>query len=86
MVEKYVDESAFISEAGVTGKIGQFSVVNGGVAIMLDRIRYVMAAPLDALQQTIRQSWSWTGDMPIPSDALAGDPARFKRAIIMEHA
>lgn len=85
MVEKYIDESAFISEAGVTGKIGQFSVVNGGVAIMLDRIRYVMAAPLDALQQTIRQSWSWTGDYPIPSDALAGDAARFKRALVLEH-
>lgn len=86
MVEKYIDESAYITEAGTTGKIGQFTVVNGGVAVMLDGIRYVLAAPLDALQQTVRQSWSWSGDMPIPSDALAGDSARFKRALILEHA
>lgn len=86
MVEKYIDESAYITEAGVTGKVGQFTVVNGGVAVMLDRIRYVLAAPLDALQQTVRQSWSWSGDMPIPSDALAGDSARYKRALILEHA
>ena len=86
LVEKYIDESAFISEAGVTGKVGQFSITNGGIAIMLDRIRFIMAAPLDALQQTIRQSWSWSGDFPCPSDALTGSTARFKRAIILEHA
>jgi len=86
LVEKYIDESAFISEAGVTGKVGQFSIVNGGVAVMLDRIRFIMAAPLDALQQTIRQSWSWSGDFPCPSDALTGTQARFKRAIVLEHS
>lgn len=86
MVEKYVDESAFISEAGVTGKIGQFSITNSGVSVMLDRIRFVMRAPLDALQQQISQSWSWSGDFPIPSDALTGTPARYKRAILIQSA
>lgn len=86
LVEKYIDESQYISEAGVTGKVGQFSIVNGGVAVMLDGIRFIMAAPLDALQQTIRQSWSWSGDYAVPSDALAGDDARYKRALVLEHA
>ena len=63
-----------------------FSIVNGGVAVMLDRIRFIMAAPLDALMQTIRQSWSWSGDFPTPSDALTGGPARFKRALVIESA
>lgn len=86
MVEKYIDESAFISEAGVTGKIGQFSITNGGLSIMLDRIRFVMRAPLDALQQQITQSWSWSGDFAIPSDALTGSPARFKRGVLLQSA
>jgi hypothetical protein len=86
MVEKYIDESQFVSEAGVTGKIGQSTVTNNGVAAMLDRIRFVMCAPLDALQQQIRQSWSWSGDMPIPSDSLTGSPARYKRALLIQSA
>jgi len=84
--EKYIDESKFITEAGVTGKIGQFSIVNGGVAVMTRRIRFILRAPLDRLQQVVAQSWSWSGDFPIPSDVLSGDAARFKRAIVIEHA
>ena len=83
--EKYVDEGEFLSEAGVTGKIGHFSIVNGGVGIMTNRIRYIMRAPLDRLQQVIAQSWSWSGDFGIPSDILEGSAARFKRAIVIEH-
>jgi hypothetical protein len=84
--EKYLDESKFITEAGVTGKIGQFSIVNGGVAVMAQRIRYILRAPLDRLQQILAQSWSWSGDFPVPSDTVAGDASRFKRAVIVEHA
>mgnify|MGYP001602016771 CR=1 FL=1 len=84
--EKYLDESKYISEAGVTGKIGQFSIVNNGVQVMTQRIRYILRAPLDKLQQVIAQTWSWSGDFAIPSDSLSGNPARFKRAIVIEHA
>jgi len=84
--EKYLDESKFISEAGVTGKIGEFSVVNNGVAIMAQRIRFIMRSPLDRLQQVVSMAWSWSGDFPIPSDGLTGSAARFKRAAIIEHA
>jgi hypothetical protein len=86
VVEKYLDESKFITEAGVTGKIGMFSVVNGGVSIMTQRIRYILRAPLDRLQQVLSQSWSWSGDFPIPSDVVSGDGARYKRAVVIEHA
>lgn len=84
--EKYLDESKYISEAGVTGKIGQFSVVNNGVQVMTQRIRYIMRAPLDRLQQVVGQAWSWSGDFAVPSDSLTGDTARFKRAVVIEHA
>ncbi len=84
--EKYVNEGEYLSEAGVTGKIGQFTVVNGGVQVMTERVRFIMRAPLDRLQQVISQSWSFSGDWPIPSDGLTGDAARFKRAITIEFA
>jgi len=84
--EKYLDESRLITEAGVTGKIGNFSITNGSVQVMTDRIRYIIRAPLDRLQQVVGQMWSWSGDFAIPSDMLTGDAARFKRAVVIEHA
>lgn len=86
LYEQYLDESKFITEAGTTGKIGEFQVMNNGVAIMTERIRLIMRAPLDRLQQLVGQAWSWSGDFPVPSDGLTGDGARFKRAVIIEHA
>lgn len=83
--EQYIDESKFISEAGVQGKIGEFTVVNNGVQVMTDRIRYILRAPQDRLQQLVSSAWSWSGDFPIPSDALTGDPSRYKRAVVVEH-
>ena len=49
LYEQYIDEMDYITEAGVTGKIGEFSVVNGGVQIMTERIRLILRAPLDRL-------------------------------------
>jgi hypothetical protein len=86
LAECYMDESAYISEVGVTGKIGQFNVINDGVAVMTDRIRLTVRRPLDKLQQIVANTWSWTGDFPVPTDALVGNDARYKRAVIIEHA
>lgn len=86
LVEKYLDESKYITEAGVQGKIGEFSLINGGVAIMAQRIRYLLRSPQDKLQQIVDQTWSWSGDFCAPSDSLAGDTARFKRAVVIEGA
>ncbi len=86
MYEKYIDESRYITEGGTTGKIGNFSVVNGGVAVMTNRIRFILRSPLDRLQQVYTQSWSWSGDFPVPSDRESGDAAAFKRAVIIESA
>jgi hypothetical protein len=84
--EKYLDESRYISEAGVQGRIGEFSVTNGGVQVMTERIRLVLRAPQDRLQQNTSSAWSFSGDWPVPTDQLgAGTLATYKRAVCVIH-
>lgn len=85
--EKYLDESAYVTEAGTVGKIGEFDVVNNGISIMTERIRMILRAPQDKLQQVVTCSWSITTSFPVPSDITAASgPQLFKRAIVLEHA
>lgn len=85
--ERGLDESKYVSEAGTTGKIGEFDIVNNGLQVMTERIRLVLRAPLDRLQQKVSAAWSITTGFPVPSDITAPTgPQRFKRAIILEHA
>ena len=84
--EKYLDESRYISEAGVMGKIGEFAVVNSGMQIMTERVRLILRSPLDRLQQTTSAAWSISGDWPIPTDATAlSSAASYKRAVCVIH-
>lgn len=84
--EKYLDESRYISEAGVQGKIGEFSVTNGGMQILTERIRLVLRAPMDRLQQKTSASWSFSGDWAIPTDATAlSSAATYKRCAVVVH-
>jgi hypothetical protein len=85
--ERFLDESNYVSEAGITGKIGDFDVVNNGVAISTERIRLILRAPIDRLQDLVSATWSISTSFPIPSDLTASSgPERYKRAIIIEHA
>ncbi len=85
--EKYLDEGSYVTEAGTTGKIGEFEVVNNNISILTERIRLVLRAPLDKLQQLVTATWSISTSFPIPSDITApSGPERFKRAIVLEHA
>lgn len=85
--EKYLDESQFITQAGVMGKIGEFAVTNTGVQVVTERIRLIMRAPMDALQQVTTSAWSFSGDFPVPSDELGpGSNATFKRAVVVVHS
>jgi hypothetical protein len=85
--EKYLDESQYVTEAGTNGKIGEFDVVNNGINILTERIRLVLRAPQDRLQQKVSVTWSISTSFPVPSDITApSGPERFKRAIILEHA
>ena len=84
--EKYLDESKYISEAGVQGKIGEFAVVNGGMQIMTERIRLILRAPLDRLQQMTSAAWSFSGDWTMPTDQTAtSSAASYKRSVVCVH-
>lgn len=84
--EEYIDEGGFMSIAGATGAIGEFRVVNNGIEVAVNGIRYIIRAPLDVLQQVVMQAWSFSGDWGIPSDQLTGNLARFKRCAVIEFA
>lgn len=87
MYEKYLDESSFVTEAGTTGKIGEFDVVNNNIAILTERIRLVLRAPIDKLQQVVTASWSISTSFPIPSDVTApSGPQLYKRAVVLQFA
>lgn len=86
LYECYLDEAALMSQAGVQGKIGNFQIVNDGIQIGTERIRYIIRAPQDRKQQMVSQTYTWTGDFGIPSDVGGGlTAARFKRAVVIEH-
>lgn len=87
LVEKGLDESAYLTEAGIVGKIGEFDIKSGGAQVNTQRIRLIMRAPLDRLQQFVSCTWSFTLGFAAPSDLTApSGPERFKRAVVMEHA
>lgn len=83
--EEYIPESEYTTEGGVTGKIGNFDVMNNGVQVLTDRIRFIIRSPMDVLQQIYDQAWSWSGDFAIPTDLLTGNGSRYKRALVIEH-
>ena len=85
LMECYIPEADYMTEAGATGKVGNFSVMNNGVFVDTARVRFTMRAPLDRLQQVVSNAWSWSGGFAVPSDqSTTGD--RFARAIVIEHA
>jgi hypothetical protein len=87
LYERWLDEGAYSTEAGTTGKIGEFTVVNNGITILTERIRLILRAPLDRLQQKIACTWSVSTSFPVPSDITAqSGPERFKRAVVLEFA
>ena len=70
----------------MSGKVGEFSIVNNSLQVMTDRIRYIIRSPLDRLQQVVSQSWSWSGDFAIPTDGVTGNAGKFKRGVVIIHA
>lgn len=86
LYEKWLDERQYITEAGTSGKVGEFQIVNAGVAIETERVRLILRAPQNRLQDMVSASWAITTSFPVPSDVTSGGPERYKRAVIIEHA
>lgn len=86
MVEKYLDEKSYVSEAGITGKVGEFTVVNAGVEVQTENVRLILRAPMNRLQDQVAASWSITTSFACPTDISAGTAEKFKRCVVIEHA
>lgn len=84
VLEKYTDLGLLISDAGVTGKVGEFQITNNGIEVMVERIQLILRAPLDRLQNLVSTSWKFIGDWPVRTDATTGGPARYKRTLAVE--
>jgi hypothetical protein len=84
--EYYQDPASYITEAGMTGKMGDVAVTNNGIEIVAERVKMIMRAPLDRLQQMVATSWIFVGDWPCRTDAASpGTAARYKRMIVARH-
>jgi hypothetical protein len=83
--EYYVDLNALITEAGVTGKVGNAVITNNSIEINTDRIQLIIRAPLNRAQDQVATTWKFIGDWPVRTDAATGDTARFKRWATIEH-
>lgn len=86
LYERSLDERQYVTEAGIVGKVGEFQVVNAGIEVLTERIRLILRAPLNRLQDVVAATWSISTSFPVPSDVTSGGPQRFKRGIIIEHA
>jgi hypothetical protein len=85
--ERWFDAKKHLSsEAGMTGKQGDFAVVNNGIQIDTDGIRLIIRSPIDRLQDIVSSTWDYIGDFPVPSDIAAGGPEHYKRAVEVEFA
>lgn len=75
--------SDMLTETGV-GDVPEIAMINVAPGVDVARI---VRPPQDRYQQTVSTTWSWVGDYGVPSDSLAGgDPALFKRAVVLEHS
>ena len=86
IMEYYSDLEALITEAGVTGRVGDPRIVNNGIEIFSERIQLIIRAPLNRLQDKVATSWKLIADWPIRTDAATGSAARYKRFKVVEHA
>ncbi|HEY9412228.1 MAG TPA: hypothetical protein VIP77_21800 [Jiangellaceae bacterium] len=62
--------------------VPEISMINAAAGV---DVALIVRPPQDRLQQVLATSWSWVGDYGVPSDSLTGDPALFKRGVIVEH-
>lgn len=87
LYEKWLPGSNFVSEAGLTGKMGEFEIVNAGLTVSTERIDLILRAPLNRLQDKVAATWQISTSFPVPTDVTSGTgPERYKRAVCIEHS
>ncbi len=85
IMEYYQDLNQLITEAGITGRVGEPAVNNNGIEVNTDRIQLIIRAPLNRLQDNVATSWKFIGDWPVRTDATTGGAQRYKRFCVIEH-
>lgn len=85
ILEYYQDMQNLITEAGITGRVGEPRITNNGIEVYTDRIQLIIRSPLNRLQDLVSTSWKFIGDWPVRTDAASGDAARYKRMVCIEH-
>ncbi len=85
IMEYYQDLSQLITEAGITGRVGEPRITNNGIEIFAERIQLIIRSPLNRLQDMVASSYRFIGDWPVRTDVTTGDAARMKRVVCIEH-
>lgn len=79
----FENTAGLLRETGVQD-VPEITTINVAPGVDVTRI---VRPPQDRFQQNVGTTWSWVGDYGVPSDSLAnGDPAMFKRAVVLEHS
>jgi len=81
--EYYQDMGGLMTDAGITGKVGEPRVTNNSIEVFTDRIQLILRSPLNRLQDLVSTSWKFIGDWPVRTDATSGDAARYKRFCVV---
>ena len=85
-MKRYTQKTdAQITEAGVTGKVGQFSITNNGITVDTNKLTMIIRAPLDRAQEKVATSWKWVGNFVERTDGATGDASRYKRATCVQY-
>lgn len=86
MIERIFDQANYVSEAGVTGRIGNFSINYNAMEVSTDGIRVIFRAPINKTMDQVSVTWDISTSFTCPSDVRTGGPERYKRAVVYEHA
>ena len=81
--EYYQDLGKLITDAGITGKVGKWSISNNNIMVMCDRVQMILRAPLNRTQDQVSTTWMFIGDWPVRTDAATGGSNRYKRASVV---
>lgn len=85
IMEYHQDLANLLTEAGVTGRTAEPRITNNGIDVFTERIQMIIRAPLNRLQDMVACTWKFIGDWPVRTDGAVGDPAYFKRCVVVEH-
>lgn len=82
--EYYVDQAGYVTEAGISGKIADPAISNAGIQVDVDKVKLIIRAPQNRLQDLVSTSYRFVGDWPTRTDVATGDDSRYKRTSVIE--